>query len=56
VVPLHGRAASLGAVTGSTAGLSLHSDMNEFERRDSAKNKAANYFAFRMPRFFFYLD
>jgi hypothetical protein len=43
-------------VTGSTAGLSLHSDMNEFERRDSAKNKAANYFAFRMPRFFFYLD
>jgi hypothetical protein len=30
--------------------------MNEFERRDSAKNMAANHFAVRMPRFFFYVD
>jgi hypothetical protein len=36
VVPLHDRPASLGAVIRSTAGVS-HSDMNEFERRDSAK-------------------
>ena len=41
VVPLHGRAAAHGALTGSTAGVSLHSDMHEFGRRDSAKRRRA---------------